>query len=68
LFITKKMLASTVQFSKNGRAQPPLPLGRFALIRSKVLPKQPTLQGPTACLGRLLIFIFHSIDRSLWLY
>jgi hypothetical protein len=68
LFITTKMLASTVQFSKNGRAQLPLLVSRFLLIRTKVLQKQPILQDPTACLGRPLGFIFHSNNRSYWLY
>jgi len=46
------MLASTVQFSRNGRAQVTIPLREWiSWSASKVLLSQPTLQGPTACLG-----------------
>ena len=53
LLFTTKMLASTVQFSRNGR----VPGGgrRDAVqlvVRSEGVAKQPTLQDPTACLGR----------------
>ena len=64
-YFTTKMLASTVQFSRNGRAQVTIPCGDgSAGPRRKVLLAQPTLQGPTACLGIVsLVSRFHSAGK-----
>ena len=50
-YFTTKMLASTVQFSSNGRAQIQLRFRRLNAGPQKALPKQPTLQDPTVCFG-----------------
>ena len=50
-YFTTKMLASTVQFSRNGRAQVTIPCGVDRLVRSKALRLATDPSGPNSVLG-----------------
>ena len=63
-YFTTKMLASTVQFSRNGRAQVTIPRGVDRLVRSKALRKATDPSGPNSVLGyRLWASRFHSAGK-----
>ena len=63
-YFTTKMLASTVQFSRNGRAQVTNPSGGWiGWSARRRCARQPTLQDPTACLGFVIpVSRFHSAE------